>query len=122
MRKTLSHKVNRLALRSMSKHRAQARFGVAGRDRTGERIMTDDARDSLLNQIRCNSNNFGELGRYIRLETLHEILDRFTIVDNDLGHTQHNRVTKIRQLLNDMRVGNDREVLREIYQVVWTHN
>ena len=76
----------------------------------------NDPANELRRQIDYNSSNFGELGKFIRLEYLYNILENFTIVSiakNPIN--QHSRTAKILAILNDTDPKNMRATLEQIY-------
>lgn len=65
--------------------------------------------DELRRQIDYNTTNMGELGRFIRVEHVHAILDKFIVTG--YGSTQNTTLDQARAVLRDAHMGDERAVL-----------
>jgi hypothetical protein len=78
----------------------------------------NDPADELRRQIDYNTTNMGELGRYIRIKYVYEILDGFTIVSESMDRTiQHTTLDKARELFQDAT--DERQLLEALYRVLF---
>lgn len=82
-------------------------------------MITTDPGTQLRRDIAYNTTNFGELGKYIRIEYILNILDRYTIVDiND--NPQHSRIKEAQEILSDPTATNEREIIQQLLRVFFT--
>lgn len=78
-----------------------------------------DPADELRRQITYNSANYGELGKFIRLEYILNILDNFTIVSMGNNPVEQNtRITQIRRILQHASTEDIRSALEQINRIV----
>jgi hypothetical protein len=81
--------------------------------------VSESANHSIREAMRYNSTNMGELGKYIRLEYVEQVLDRYIIVGKNAdAELELGRIQEIRNALMDVRTESDRDVLTTIYRIV----
>lgn len=82
--------------------------------------MSDNPETAIRRDIDYNSTNLDELGRFIRIDYVLNILDRYEIAINDDGVRQLNRFEEARKILHSAsNVGTDTHaVLRELARVL----
>ena len=77
-----------------------------------------DLKTQLERDIQYYAKDFGELGRYIRIDDLYNILDRYEIHADHSGITQMNRVRRIQKILYDPTHPDERSVLKALYSCI----
>lgn len=82
--------------------------------------MSNDPADELRRQIDYNSTNLGEMGRFIRVEYVTNILENFVITDKRANTTvQNTRLDEIRTVLKDIPTGEEWAALSRIADIVF---
>jgi hypothetical protein len=81
--------------------------------------MSESAAHSIREAMRYNSTNMGELGKFVRLEHVENILDRYLIVGKNAdAELELGRIQEIRNTLLDVTTADDRVVLQKIYSII----
>lgn len=82
-------------------------------------LVSESANHSIREAMRYNSTNMGELGKYVRLEYVEQVLDRYIIVGKNAdAELELGRIQEIRNLLQKITTQNHHEVLQAIYRII----
>lgn len=73
----------------------------------------------IRDDLRYNTTNMGELGKFIRLEHVYSILDRYIIMGKNAdAELELGRIGEIRELLTHAPDMDLRQTLERIYRIV----